>query len=207
MKRLITIILSLLTLAAMGGCSDKSKDESVQTTQTSALTTNEPQTSASTSNGKFDWDTAMNETYLDGVKIKMPFSLNDLGDGYKMGTVKDEVFDNIGCYTSVYKITGYDEELDKSEDEKIAFVSFDNISAAEYTDDTPVTYIADMDGLCIQGIEKGVSMELVYSTWGEPKENDKIAIYYGEDTTKKIHIYKTDDDCVSQISINFNETS
>ena len=130
------LLCTFLFGGLLSGCSnsniDPQTETTVQTEQTEIMTqteqtdtlapteeetadSTEPSTNSETSTastGTFDWDTAMSQATLDGKAIPMPFTMNDLGDEYHLGSMGNDIFTNDGCTAELYN----------SNDEDIAFL-------------------------------------------------------------------------------------
>lgn len=204
MKKIMILLLSILTLAAATGCGDKNdtsepEPSSLQSTENDDVSestegSSESISSVITETGTFDWDTAMSQTTLEGRKVPMPFCMDDLGEYYELTAVVNQFFGGSGCTSGLKNVAS---------DTYLGSVQFENVSAEEYTDDCKITY-ADIDDLSIQGIQEGISMEYVYDTWGEPHKSDDVAIYYfNQEQDKMISIYIDEENKIQFMNVDF----
>ncbi len=182
------LLCTFLFGGLLSGCSNSNTDPQTETTVQLEETAG-----SLTGSGTFDWDTAMSQTTLDGKAIPMPFTMNDLGDEYHLGSMGDDPFTNDGCTAALYN----------SNDDRIAFLEFNHVLTEDYADDCPVGYIGHLDGLSIQGIQVDTPMEQVYETWGQPnKRGSAPSAYYYSSPDKCIIVYY-DDDRVTSMDIFF----
>ena len=163
MKKTAMILLcTFLFGGLLSGCSNNT-DPQTETTAQSEETAGSP-----TGSGTFDWDTAMSQATFNGKAIPMPFSVNDLGEGYHMGAMDDDPVANDYCMGGLYDSDGA----------LMAVLEFYHVLTKDYTDDYPVGNVGELRGLCIQGIQEGTPMEQVYATWGEPDEKTSDTCCY-----------------------------
>ena len=164
MKKTAMILLcTFLFGGLLSGCSNNNTDPQTETTAQSEETAGSP-----TGSGTFDWDTAMSQATFNGKAIPMPFSVNDLGEGYHMGAMDDDPVANDYCMGGLYDSDGA----------LMAVLEFYHVLTKDYTDDYPVGNVGELRGLCIQGIQEGTPMEQVYATWGEPDEKTSDTCCY-----------------------------
>lgn len=210
-KILLTMLLSVLTVTAVTGCGDKtdtsqvesSSEQSTENSDISEVTDGNSESESAAVTGTFDWDTAMSQTTLEGKEIPMPFSVNDLGETYELRVLVNAFFGGSGCTADLYNTAYEDSETGEITEKSLGSVSFDYVSAEEYTDDCKISYF-ESDELNIQGIQEGVSMELVYDTWGEPHESDDVAVYYfNKEQDKMISIYIDDENKIQLMNVDF----
>ena len=136
------IVSSLLTGCGKNeGSSDLSESQSVSASDSGQ----------SLSEG-FDWETVRHNITLDGRKIDVPFSVNDLGEGYEIPTVNDDLFGEDSCYGTVEKPGEYYPE-------QVCMVFFDGIKADSYSNDAKCTRISFADTLTVCGIGAGSSVK------------------------------------------------
>lgn len=147
----------------------------------------------------------MSQTTLEERKVPMPFSVNDLGETYELKALLNAFFGGSGCTADLWNMAYEDLDTGKITESKLGYVSFDYVSAEEYTNDCKISYVARMDDLSIQGIQEGVSIDLVYDTWGNPDEiiNDVLYYYGDERCSKTIIIYSDENNCVDQMNVDF----
>lgn len=181
---------------------------SVQSTENSDISESTGGNSESESaavTGIFDWDTAMSQTTLEGKEVPMPFSVNDLGETYELSGLVNAFFGGSGCTASILNKAYEDSETGEVAEKRLGSVSFDYVSAEEYTDDCKISYVARMDALCVQGIQEGVPMEQVYAAWGEPNEViNGVSYYYGDtECSKAVIVYSDEENCVDQMNVDF----
>ncbi len=210
-KTLLTLLLSVLTITAVTGCSDKTDTSQIESSNEqltdsrdiSEVTDDNSENESAVVTGTFDWDTAMSQTTLEGRKVPMPFSVNDLGETYELRVLVNAFFGGSGCTASLWNMAYEDSETGEITEKSLGNVSFDYVSTDEYTDDCKISYF-ESDELNIQGIQEGVSMELVYDAWGEPHESDDVAVYYfNKEQDKVISIYIDDENKIQLMNVDF----
>ena len=197
MKRKIIILVMILALS-MGavacdsdsGSTDSSKS-TINKSESSSLIDDDSSDNIDIpkKTGEFDWNVAMENFYIDGRKIEVPFSLNSLGSDYYSN---DEypAFNDYSNYL-LFSITHKDYD-----GISLCYLEFKNVTEDEYTDDCLASAVHTITRPCLQGIEIDSTMELVYETWGEPDEiagkmvesNTDIAKYYGEKEGQVVYI-------------------
>lgn len=89
------------------------------------------------STGKLDWNIAKKDITFDGKKIDFPFSVNDLGESYKMYSVYDTPLFDKCCSRRVVRIN--EDGLEAIS----CMLFFDNIIADEYNDDVKCSSMAN----------------------------------------------------------------
>lgn len=183
------IVSSLLTGCGKNeGSSDLSESQSVSASDSGQ----------SLSEG-FDWETVRHNITLDGRKIDVPFSVNDLGEGYEIPTVNDDLFGEDSCYGTVEKPGEYYPE-------QVCMVFFDGIKADSYSNDAKCTRISFADTLTVCGIGAGSSVKDAEETFGSPSMTDDTAMYFLSKSGKeRIEIYyDTATDKVKEVQLNLN---
>lgn len=191
------LLLAAVLLCGTTGCSKNeernSDPESPAVVSDSAI-----------SNGSFDWDKALSEFYIDGIKMEYPFSESSLGEDF---TFDDKTYDEA---TDLLIIT-----VDHKENNAGLW-----LFKAEYIGISPETYnyecvpsaIYSVYNPEIQGIKEGTLMDSVYALWGKPneiKDNPRetdydSAVYYGKEDVQKIYVrYDNTTNKVESIQIDF----
>ena len=183
----------MLMCSAVGCGADKSNSSS-----TSESKSDSSLSEAST--GSFDWNEVKNDITLDGKKIDFPFSVNDLGEGYKMKYIYDSAFGDKSCSGEVVMINP-----DGSESTS-CYLIFDDLTADEYNDDVKCSSISNPKDLSVQGIGEGSSLEEAEKIFGKPYKKDEIFAFYLSTTgNERIELkYDTETDKVKTVYITLN---
>lgn len=202
-KNILSFILCMIiTACAMTACGhDKGTgNKSEEVDNYSVSTGNDDNSLSEVSIGEFAWNVVKKDITFDGKKIDFPFSVNDLGEGYKMSYIYDSAFGDKICDGEVVRINS-----DGSES-MACFLSFDGLTADEYTDDTKCTRISVTEDLIVQGIGKGSSLEDAEKLWGKPyKKDDIFAFFLSKSGTERIELkYDTETDKVKSVYITLN---
>ena len=189
-------LLAAVMLLGLSGCdkSESSISESSSAVSDSAI-----------SNGSFDWDKALSEFYIDGIKMEYPFSESSLGEDFKF---KDESFhyNDSGNYLTVV--------VDHKDCSGLWLfeAQYNGVTEDTYKPNCIPDAIYSIFEPSVQGIQEGTSMEVVYDLWGEPDEiegkinssdRDK-AVYYGKKDRQKLYVwYNNTTNTVESIQIDF----
>ncbi|MCH5206912.1 MAG: hypothetical protein J1F09_08155 [Oscillospiraceae bacterium] len=201
MKKIFAFVLALSMLCAMTACdknegsastqeSSTSSESSTGSTEDSSSTPSAPDSSSEiTPTGKFDWDAAMSDFYINGIKMEYPFSESSLGEDFTFD-VDNAFYNYIGDYLNI--VVNHKDCIGW-----IFQVKYKGIDKDTYTPDCVVSSIYSMNNPSIQGINQGDSMDDVYALWGEPdKIEGKIgesqydtAVYYGNVEGQKIYLW------------------
>ncbi len=196
------ILCMIITAGAMTGCgqSKESSDKSAKSGSYSVSESKYDSSSSEVSTGKLDWNEAKKDITFDGNKIDFPFSVNDLGEGYKMKYIYDSAFGDKSCSGEVVTVDSDGSEFTS------CYLSFDDLTADEYTDDTKCTSILSPNDLTVQGIGKGSSLEDAEKLWGKPyKKDDIFAFFLSKSGTERIELkYDTETDKVKSVYITLN---
>ena len=151
--------------------------------------------------GGFDWDKAMSEFYLNGIKIEYPFSESSLGEDYEFDD--EPIYNDIGDYLTIV--------VDHKDCRGLWFFEarYKGVTKETYKPDLVPDRIYSLYHPSVQGIKEKTPMEDVYALWGEPDETEErkhynSAVYYGKKEGQKLYIYfdKTKDR-VELIEIDF----
>lgn len=197
-KQLLSISLSVLVVSSLlSGCGKK--EDSSDLSESQSITASDSETTLSEG---FDWETVKQDITLDGRKIDVPFSVNDLGEGYKISSVNDDLFGENSCYGTVEKQDGYNSA-------SVCMVFFDGIKSDSYNNDVKCTRISFADTLTVSGIGAGSAMKDAEKIFGNPYMSDDSAKYFLSKSGKeRIEIYydsETDKVKEIQLNLNFNE--
>lgn len=197
-KQLLSISLSVLVVSSLlSGCGKKEDSSSLSESQSTTVSDSE-----TTLSEGFDWETVKQDITLDGRKIDVPFSVNDLGEGYKISSVNDDLLGENSCYGTVEKQDGYSSA-------SVCMVFFDGIKSDSYNNDVKCTRISFADTLTVNGIGAGSAMKDAEKIFGNPYMSDDSAKYFLSKSGKeRIEIYYdsgTDKVKEIQLNLNFNE--
>ena len=144
-KRVSLLIIMAVMILMVTGCGSESKGDK----QTSSGTVQESQSTSGSENqssdnnegqeSDFDFSQAFDNVEVNGKKVPFPFTLNDLGEGFKVEAVT-EMGDGRCCGTLYYK------------DEIVAGVYMKISSKDEFNDNTKINSM-DLSNLDIQMIK------------------------------------------------------
>ena len=183
--------------ALLSGCGKNEKPSDLSESQPASAADSDQ----SLSEG-FDWETIRHNITLDGRKIDVPFSVNDLGEGYGISTINDDLFGENSCYGTVEKPGEYTSE-------SVCMVFFDGIKADSYNNDVKCSRISFADTLTVCGIGAGSSVKDTEELFGSPCKTDDTAKYFLSKSGKeRIEIYydpETDKVTEVQLNLNFKE--
>lgn len=199
LKRTAALLLMGTMLCGLAGCS-KNEGGSSQSISNSSGASSEIKALM----GSFDWDKALSEFYIDGIKMEYPFSEGSLGENF--------IFDDTPSYGAVA------DTLIVTVDHKGCKGLW--LFKAEYRGITPETYSPDcvpdalysMYNPSFQGVMEKTSMNDVYDLWGKPdKIEDELdesgyntAVYYGDESGKRLYLrYDIATNEVESIKIDF----
>lgn len=193
----INVLCILIAAGALSGCEKKENVSDVSSSE-SKVVTNSDTSSDGISEG-FDWETVKKDITLDGMKIDFPFSVNDLGEGYEIPRIVDDLMGENSCFGTVEKQGEY-----TSED--ICEVFFDNMKSDEYNDDVKCSSIAFADSLTVQGIKIGSSIEEAEKIFGTPYKTDSVTKYYLSKSGKeRIELYyDSETNKVTEVQLTLN---
>lgn len=200
MKKFFSVLLCItVMMCSVAGCGQgKKPSDKSNESDSNSVTADDSSTEAST--GELDWNEAKKDITFDGKKIDFPFSVNDLGENYKMKYIYDSAFGDKSCDGEVVKINS-----DGSES-TACYLTFYDLTADEYTDDTKCTEIRSRKPLTVQGIGEGSSLEDAEKLWGKPYKTDKVfAFYLSKSGTERIALkYDTETNKVESVYITLN---
>lgn len=193
----INVLCILIAAGALSGCEKKENVSDVSSSE-SIVVTNSDTSSDGMSEG-FDWETVKKDITLDGMKIDFPFSVNDLGEGYEIPYVTDDLMGENSCFGTVEKQGEYTSET-------ICTVFFDEIKSDKYNDDVKCSSIAFADSLTVQGIKIGSSIEDAEKLFGKPNKSDDVTKYYLSKSGKeRIELYyDSETNKVTEVQLTLN---
>ena len=198
-RKIIALLAGAALLCGIAGCEntegnvsapESSTNSENSTSNVEQSSTAEPESSETTRTGKFDWDAAMNDFYINGIKMEYPFSESSLGEDFTFD-VDSAFYSDVGDYLKINvdhrNCTGL----------WLFEAEYKNITNETYNKDCIVSAISYMFKPSIQGITEKTSMENVYALWGEPNEiegktgetNYDTAVYYGNIEGQKIYLW------------------
>ena len=194
----VALLLAAVLLCGTAGC--RKDEERISDPESPAVVSD-----SAISNGSFDWDKALSEFYIDGIKMEYPFSESSLGEDFKF---KDESFhyNDSGNYLTVV--------VDHKDCSGLWLfeAQYNGVTEDTYKPNCIPDAIYSIFEPSVQGIQEGTSMEVVYDLWGEPDEiegkinssdHDK-AIYYGKKDGQKLYLwYDNTTNKVESIQIDF----
>ena len=197
--KLILLLCSLIYISAFVGCGNESSKTDVSDNPNSTSQEQNVISSENSSEG-FDWETVKQDITLDGKKIDVPFSVNDLGEGYKMGAVSDDYLGENSCHGLLKKSD------ENGANSWVCTLYFDGLKSDEYNDDIKCTRITAADTLTVQGIGEGSSLEDAEKLFGTPYEKtDLFAFYLSKSETERIEIrYDSETNKVERVDITLN---
>lgn len=211
MKKVLCVVLAAALACGLCGCAKK-EESSVQTSTSQSMPNSVTQSvsqaiSAETSvteapAGSFDWDKAISELYINGIKMEYPFSESSLGADFKFDD--DPIYNEFGDYLTIV--------VDHKDCRGLWLFEarYKGITKETYNPDLVPDRIYSLYHPSVQGIEEKTSMEDVYAIWGEPDEYEEgkhfnSSVYYGKKEGQKLYVYydKTTNK-VELIEIDFN---
>lgn len=195
-KVIVTFILSAMVLG-MTSCGEV--DESVKAADISSASSVSSESPAAETTGDFDWDTAMDNLYMSGHKIEIPFSLNSLKK-------QDENFYIEDSETSFYEITDGVVGRIFYDDTELCCAYFYGVDLNTYTDDLHAEELDRILDFNIQGITKESTLSDLIHVFGEPNERNETPvyndlIYYGEGNSKIELVYDDENDKIKSLRI------
>ena len=212
MKKVLCAVLAAVLACGLCGCGKK-EESSVQTSAPQSeqnrvmQIASQPVSTETSVNeapaGSFDWDKAMSEFYLNGIKIEYPFSESSLGEDYEFDD--EPIYNDIGDYLTIV--------VDHKECGGLWFFEarYKGVTKETYKPELVPDRIYSLYHPSVQGIKEKTPMENVYAIWGEPDETEEgkhynSAVYYGKIERQKLYIYfdKTKDR-VELIEIDFTD--
>ena len=216
MKKALCLGLAAALACGLCGCAKK-EESSLQTSapqSASQTTSTETLSSETTSSseiptGSFDWDKAMSDFYIDGIKMKYPFSESVLGEKFIFNvdearyTSGDEYGD--GWLTIVVDHKDHTSWW-------IFEARYNGVTKETYKPDLAPDKIYSIPEPVIQGIKEGTLMEDVYALWGKPDETEETVIssprtkvyYYGKEDGQRLCLrYDNTTNKVESIEIDF----
>lgn len=209
---MIALLAGAALLCGIAGCENTEGNISAPESSTNSDTSNvedssvtESESSETTQTGKFDWDAAMNDFYINGIKMEYPFSESSLGEDFTFEV--DEAFYNyVGDYLKII--------VDHKDCKGLWLfeAEYKGINEDTYTPDCVLSSIYSMYKPSIQGIKYDTLMDEVYKIWGEPNEvidrtnksDRNTATYYGKEEGQKVILsYDNTTNEILTISIDF----
>lgn len=223
-KKVALLLTAAALLCGLAGCGKKEtsspvpesvssvpeeKSEAVQSSETdsdNSVSSESQNTEVTAPTGSFDWDKALSEFYIDGIKIEYPFSESSLGPDFEYSDKPS--YNEIG------------DHLTFSVDHKdcnglwLFEARYKGVNKETYTPDLVPDRIYSMHYPSVQGIEENTSMEDVYALWGLPDEIEEkehssdhdTAVYYGKKDGQKLYLwYDNTTNKVELIEIDFTD--
>lgn len=216
-KRLAALTLAASLLCGIAGCS---KEQAISPASGNGVVSNSENVSISgfesdttsilETTGKFDWDKALSEFYIDSIKMEFPFSESSLGENFifKIDEARYTSDDGNGCLTVVVDYKDYNGLW-------LFEAQYKGITKETYKPDLVPDKIYSIDRPIVQGIKEGTSMDNVYALWGKPDETEQTVlssdrtkvIYYGKDDGQRLCLrYNNNSNMVESIEIDFTNT-
>lgn len=151
--------------------------------------------------GSFDWDKALSEFYINGVKMEYPFSESSLGADFEFDD--EPIYNEFGDYLTIV--------VDHKDCTGVWLfeAKYKGVTKETYTPDLVPDAVYSLFYPSVQGIEEKTPMEDVYALWGEPNEvrqntRSTAAVYYGNDDGQKLCLwYDNTTNKVKSIEIDF----
>lgn len=151
--------------------------------------------------GSFDWDKALSEFYINGVKMEYPFSESSLGADFEFDD--EPIYNEFGDYLTIV--------VDHKDCTGVWLfeANYKGVTKETYTPDLVPDAVYSLFYPSVQGIEEKTPMEDVYALWGEPNEvtqgnHGDTAVYYGNDDGQKLYVkYDHEKNEVILITIDF----
>ena len=213
-KRAVALFATMALLCGFTGCKKEEVEgssNSVVSTSKDVSISNFESTTTSTleTTGKFDWDKAMSDFYIDDIKMKYPFSESVLGEKFIFNvdearyTSGDEYGD--GWLTIVVDHKDHTSWW-------IFEARYNGVTKETYKPDLAPDKIYSIPEPVIQGIKEGTLMEDVYALWGKPDETEETVIssprtkvyYYGKEDGQRLCLrYDNTTNKVESIEIYF----
>ena len=206
LKRVLCAVLAAALACGLCGCA-RSEESSAQPDSVNNLARTNPIIDDETTSkseapaGKFDWDKALSEFYLNDIKIEYPFSESSLGEDYEFDD--EPIYNEFGDYLTIV--------VDRKDHQGMWFFEavYKGVTKETYTPDLVPDRIYSLLRPSVQGIKENTPRDNVYAIWGEPDETEEgkhfnSAIYYGKEEGQKLYLYfdKTKD-TVKLIEIDF----
>ena len=168
---------------------DKSRSTQSSISESVSESTESDTVSIAEAKGEFDWDTAMDNFYIKGIKIEYPFSERTLGN--------DFIFEENPFYNTAGDYLEFKVDHTQSQDLWLFSAKFKKVNVKTYNNDCIVSDVKSLTEPNIQGLTEGISLDKVYLIWGKPDEieqkhsesNYDTAIYYGNEEGQKIYLW------------------
>lgn len=203
-KRLLSLLAAAAITLSLSACKPSETAQETQTSETGESAVVETVASADANSTEIhyitDWsiDELVQNIELNGKSYSMPFTVEDLGEGYSIGEKVNLSGDNYG-YNLFYN------------DVSIALISTDKANTnvkKDYIISITVTFIEDID-FKIGDIEFGDTLNDIYSRYGKPsiESENKVACSYLFKNNNKLKdnvlTLIFDNDVLSGISIQY----
>lgn len=222
-KKIIAIMAVMTVTLSMAGCGNKDENLSKADKSTSSVssesevqTVNESESASEKINknesarpesemvlpkGKFDFDKAIDNFYLYGEKVDLPFTMDSLSDTFVLGDLIQGTDEKGEFNNSTEGHLFYKEKEEFGTG--IASVYFNNVMPQDF-DGTYSCYhlLVHKDAdYNIYGIKSGMTFDEVKKLWGAPTKEGKGDILYG-DESKYIWFYLgTDKNTIKDMQI------